>query len=305
MENFRSIGKRLSNWGRWGKDDERGTLNFIGEEQVAHAATLAKRGALFSLGITFAPDGPQDGKIRQNPQRLMSQTGHGPSPYPGAFRFADDYVFMALQAASQWDALAHVHYDGFLYNGYPATEVSVTGAAKLDITNLSPGVVGRGVLLDVARHRGVEHLEKGVAITPADLDAVVEAQGVEILPGDILLVRTGWRRVFLASGNPTEFKSGEPGLSVLAAEWLHARDIAAVAADNYGVEVLPGEYEDEYMAFHMIALRDMGMPLAEILDFESLAADCADDGVYEFLFVAPPILFTRGVGSPINPIAVK
>jgi kynurenine formamidase len=305
MEDFRSIAKRVSNWGRWGSDDQRGTLNLIGAAEIAHAATLARRGAVFALGIPFGADGPQDGRVRQNPVRLMSATGHGTPKYPGAFRFADDYVFMALQAASQWDAVGHVYYDEKLYNGFDASELSDAGAAVLDITNLSPGVVGRGVLLDVARHAGVEWLEKGTAIGPDLLDEVAAAQGVEIRQGDILLVRTGWRRVFTKDNDAMAFKNGEPGLSVLTAEWLHEKAVAAIGSDNYAVEVLPGEYAGEYLPLHMIAIRDMGMPLAEILDFETLADDCALDGVYEFFFAAPPILFTNGVGSPINPIAVK
>ncbi|MEZ7975636.1 MAG: cyclase family protein [Pontimonas sp.] len=305
MENFRDIALRISNWGRWGATDQRGTLNLIGAEQIAYAASLARSGKIFSLGIPFDSNGPQDGKIRQNPVRHMSETGHGSSKYPGAFRYADDYVFMALQAASQWDSLAHVHYDGKLYNGFDASEVSVRGAAVLDITNFNPGVAGRGVLLDVAKHRGVDYLPRGTPISPDDLNEVAAAQGTEFRSGDILLIRTGWRRKFLETGSPAEFKDGEPGLSVACAEWCHDRDIAAVAADNYAVEVVPGEYQDEYLPFHMLAIRDMGMPLAEILDFELLAEDCAGDGIYEFLFVAPPILFTGGVGSPINPLALK
>lgn len=305
MEDFRSIAARVSNWGRWGADDQRGTLNLIGSEEIAYATSLATAGKIFALGIPFGANGPQDGKIRSNPARLMKVTGHGPSAYPGAFRYADDIVFMALQAATQWDSLAHVHYDGMLYNGNSIDTLTDQGAAVLDVTNLSPGVVGRGVLVDVARFRGVEWLERGTVIRPDELDAVLAHQGVELRRGDILLVRTGWRRKFLVEADPSTFKDGEPGLSVTCVEWLHEHDIAAVGSDNFGVEVLPGEYADEYMPFHMITIRDMGMPLAEILDLESLSADCAADGRYEFLLVAPPLAFPGGVGSPVNPIALK
>ena len=305
MENFRALAKRVSNWGRWGEADQRGTLNFIGPAQVAHATSLAVEGRVFSLGIPFAADGPQDGKIRTNPARLMKQTGPGDSRYPGAFRYADDYVFMALQAATQWDSLAHVHYDGKLFNGHSIDTLTADGAAVLDITNLLPGVVGRGILVDVARHRGVKWLERGTAIHPAEIDAILDSIGVEPREGDILLVRTGWRRKFIEEADPVSFKNGEPGLSVTCVEWLHRHHIAAVGCDNFGVEVLPGEYVDEYMPFHMIAIRDMGMPLAEILDLEALAEDCARDGRYEFLFVGPPLAFPGGVGSPVNPLVIK
>ena len=304
MENFRSIGERLSNWGRWGGEDERGTLNLLTPERVAAAATLVRAGKLFDLGIPFDFDGPQDGRIRPNPIRTMKETG-STQHYPGAFRYADDYVFMALQAASQWDALAHVFYDGRLYNGFPSSEITVHGAHRCAVDRLSPGVVGRGVLVDVARLKGVQWLQAGEAILPDDLDAAAAAQGVAVQAGDVLLIRTGWRRMFVERRDPSAFKAGEPGLSVSCAEWLHRHDVAAVASDNFAVEVIPGEYEDEHLPLHMILLRDMGMPLGEMLDFEELASDCASDGVFEFLFCAPPIKFTRGVGSPINPLALK
>ena len=305
LEDFRSIGRRVSNWGRWGADDERGTLNLITPDCVVEAARLVRTGKTFALGIPFDGDGPQDGRVRANPARMMKETGGEMPGHPGAFRFADDYVFMALQAASQWDSLAHVHYDGLLYNGFPATSVDVTGAARCAVSNLSPGVVGRGVLLDVARLRGVDWLPMGTAITPEDLDAAAEAGGVEVRSGDVLLVRTGWRRKFVTDKDKAGFKAGEPGLSVRCIDWLHRHGVAAVGSDNFAIEVLPGEYADEYLPVHMIALRDMGMPLAEILDLEALAEDCAADGVNDFLFAGPPLSFTRGVGSPVNPIALK
>jgi kynurenine formamidase len=298
------MGQRLSNWGRWGAEDERGTLNLLTPSRVAFAATLVRTGKVFDLGIPFDADGPQDGRIRPNPLRTMRETGRT-AYHPGAFRYADDYVFMALQAASQWDALAHVFYDEQLYNGFPSSEVDVHGAGRCSIERLSPGVVGRGVLLDLPRLNGVPWLDAGEAILPADLDDAAAAAGVEVRTGDVLLVRTGWRRMFLELRDPVAFKAGEPGLSVRCAEWLREHDVAAVASDNFAVEVLPGEYEDEYLPLHMVLLRDMGMPLGEILDFEELAADCADDGTYEFLFCGPPIKFARGVGSPINPLALK
>jgi kynurenine formamidase len=305
LEDFRTIGRRVSNWGRWGADDERGTLNLITPDRVVEAAGLVRTGKTFALGIPFDGDGPQDGRVRGNPMRTMKETGGEMPGHPGAFRFADDYVFMALQAASQWDSLAHVHYDGQLYNGFPAGSVDVTGAAHCSVSNLSPGVVGRGVLLDVARRRGVDWLAAGTAISPEELDDVAAAQGVEVRQGDVLLGRTGWRRKFVTDGDKAGFKAGEPGLSVRCVDWLHRHGVAAVGSDNFAIEVLPGEYEDEYLPVHMIALRDMGMPLAEILDLEALGEDCAADGVYEFLFAGPPLSFTRGVGSPVNPLALK
>jgi len=306
MEDFRSIGRRLSNWSRWGKDDERGTTNFITPERVVEAAGLIRTGKIFDLGIPFGSDGPQSGAGgRINPILLVSETGADQEQFPGAFHYADDYIFMPLQAASQWDALAHVHYDGFLYNGFPSSAVSPHGARHCGIDKQGKGIAGRGVLLDIARHKGRKWLEMGEVITPDDLDACARAHRVDFKSGDILLIRTGWRRKFVEERNATEWMKGEPGIGVACCEWLARRETAVVCCDNIAVEVLPGEIHGEILPVHMILLRDMGMTLGEILDFEELAEDCARDGVYEFFFCGPPIKFSRALGSPINPLAMK
>lgn len=303
-EDFRSVGARLRNWGRWGAEDEIGTLNLITPDRIVAAGKLIKRGAIFNLGIPFDADGPQPGGGRINPVHLMSQTGDN-QVFPGGFRYADDYIFMPLQGASQWDALSHVHYDGHLYNGFESRDVSVHGAAHCSIDKIARGVAGRGVLLDIARLKGVDWMQAGEVITPADLEAAEQAQGVRVGSGDIMLFRTGWRRFFLERKSATEFMAGEPGLGQDCCDWLHERQVAAVASDNWAIEVLPGEDPDVTLQVHMVLIRDMGMTLGEILDFEELAADCAADGVYEFFFCAPPLKVTQGVGSPINPLAFK
>jgi kynurenine formamidase len=235
----------------------------------------------------------------------MSQTGDT-QVFPGGFRYADDYIFMPLQGASQWDALAHVYYDDQLYNGFPASDVTVVGAFHDTIDRIAKGVAGRGVLLDIARTRGVDWLGAGEVITPDDFEAAIAVQGgVDVGSGDILLFRTGWRRMFLEHRSATEFMAGEPGLGQECCEWLHDREVAAVCSDNWAIEVLPGQFDDVVLNVHMVLIRDMGMTLGEILDFEELAADCAADGVWEFFFCAPPLKVTRGVGSPINPLAIK
>lgn len=304
MEPFREIGHRVSNWGRWGTDDERGTLNLMTPDVIRAAAGLIRRGHTFPLGIPFSSDGPQDGKVRPNPRRLMSETGAEPR-YPGAFRYADDYVFMALQAGTQWDSLAHVFYDEQLYNGFPSSAVTERGAVHCSIDAASDGVVGRAVLLDVARARGVDWLGAGTPVTPDDLDAVCATQGVEVGPGDVLLIRTGWIEKFFEDGDAAAFKAGEPGLTIACAEWLRERDVMAVAADNFAIEMIPGEYPDEVFTLHMVLIRDMGMLIGEMFDLRDLSQDCAADGVYEAFFCAPPLRFPGGIGSPLNPLAIK
>ncbi|MBI2766879.1 MAG: cyclase family protein [Chloroflexi bacterium] len=304
MEDFRAIGKRLSNWGRWGKDDEKGTTNLITPERLVAAGKLIKHGKIFDLGIPMGADGPQPGGGRINPVHLMSETGQG-QVFPGGFRYADDYIFMPLQGSSQWDSLAHVYYDDLLYNGFPASDVGLGGTLHNSIDKQGKGIAGRGVLLDLVALKGVDCLELGYVITPADLEAAATRQGVQVLPGDILLFRTGWRGKFLAERNPAAFMSGEPGLGMACCEWLHQKDVAVVASDNWAIEVLPGEFSDVVFNVHMVLIRDMGMTLGEILDFEELAADCAADGVWEFFFCSPPLKVSKAVGSPINPLAIK
>jgi len=305
VEDFRALGARLSNWGRWGDDDERGTVNLITAERLVAAAALVRQGKVFDLGIPFDEAGPQPGGGRINPVHLMSQTGDT-QVFPGGFRYADDYIFMPLQGATQWDALAHVYYDDKLYNGFPATDVTVVGAQHDSIDKQAKGIAGRGVLLDIAALQDVEWLDAGFVITPEHLEAAAERQGgVAVGSGDILVFRTGWRRKFLSDGDATDFMSGEPGLGQACCEWLRERDVAAVCSDNWAIEVLPGEVADTVFNVHMVLIRDMGLSLGEILDLEELAADCAADGTWEFFFVAPPLKVTRGVGSPINPLAFK
>jgi kynurenine formamidase len=304
VRDFRQLGEQLSNWGRWGEDDERGTTNLITPRRLVEAAALVRRGSVFDLGIPFDSSGPQPGGPRINPVLLVSETGADQS-FPGAFHYADDYVFMPLQCASQWDGLAHVYYDGKLYNGFPSTDVTPHGAHHCSIDKQAKGITGRGVLLDIARLKDVEWLAKGQVVTPDDLDAAARRQGVEIRSGDILCVRTGWRRKFRADGDAAGFMAGEPGLGLDCCQWPADHEVAAVCSDNWAIEALPGEIDGELLPVHMILIRDMGMTLGEMLDFEELAEDSAADQVYEFFFCGPPIKFSRAVGSPINPLAIK
>ncbi len=305
LKDFRAVGKRLSNWGRWGDDDERGTLNHITPDRIVEAASLVRHGKVFDLAIPFDLEGPQVGGGRNNPVRLMSETGDD-QEFPGPFKYADDYVIMPLQSASQWDALGHVFYDDHLYNGFPASDVTPHGLKHDSIDKISKDVIGRGVLLDIAALKGVDWLESGYVVTPEDFDEAAERQGTEIKSGDILLFRTGWRKFFVEKQSREEFMAGEPGIGMACCQWLYDHEIAALASDNWAIEVLPGEYYPEQVFnVHMVLLRDLGLTLGEILDFEELAADCAADGVYEFLFCAPALPFTNGAGTPINPLAVK
>jgi kynurenine formamidase len=220
-------------------------------------------------------------------------------------RFNDDLIIMPLQAATQWDALSHVYYEDKLYNGFPATSVTSLGAFYCGIDKVDvKGITSRGVLLDIVRLRGVETYCDDVAapITPAELDEAARTQGVTLTPGDIVLVRTGWWARFLQTGDGAEPGAG---LDWTCASWLHDHQVAAVAADNLMVENPLSGVDGTILPMHMLCLRDMGLMFGEYWDLTALAQDCAADGSYEFQLVAPPLRVTGGVGSPLNPIAIK
>ncbi len=306
---FDRLAERLRNWGRWGDDDQRGTLNHIGPEALKNAAATVRSGKLFSLGLNFDKDGPQLGAGRFNPKLYPTDLFTPLNPAHPSARYSDDVIHMPLQAATQWDALAHVHYDGVLYNNCQACDtLSVKGASRLGIEHLAtPGIMSRGVLLDILRLKRADRLPDDYAITVDDLNAACAAQGVRMMTGDIVLIRTGHIQRFTVERDRAAFSGMQPGLDPRCAEWVHDHSLAAVCADNLGVEILgPPVFRSEMpLAFHMLCLRDMGCPLGEMFNLDALAADCADDGRYTFLLSAPPIPFTNAVGSPVNPLALK
>ena len=306
MDTLAALARKVSNWGRWGTEDERGTINFITPDMVRRAAACVRRGAIFSLGLPFDADGPQIGQGgRVNPLHLMTATEGRLGADPAGPRYSDDVIVMPLQCATQWDSLAHVHYGGQLYNGFPASTLTAAGAARDGIDKVGAGIVSRGVLLDVARAQGVERLRPGQVITPADLEAAERTQGGRAGTGDVLLVRTGHLAVFKVEGDRVGYMRQAPGLGIACVPWLHAREVAAVATDTNAVEVLPFEDPAVPLPVHQLCIRDMGLTLGEMFDLDALAAYCATDGVWECLFTAPPLKVTGGVGSPLNPLAVK
>jgi kynurenine formamidase len=310
---LRTLAMQVRNWGKWGPDDEIGTLNYITPDAIAAACRLATSGKVFALGIPLQREGPQSGtRQRFNPIHTMFRDGGDQPRTPDEIRTmqgyggSDDWIVMPLQSVTQWDSLAHIFYEGKMWNGYDASLVTSSGAARNSIDKTTNKIVGRGVLLDVARYQGVRALEPGYAITVADLEATAAAVKVEVKRGDILLVRTGHMGRYLDKHDWRHFDLDDfPGVSAHAAPWLHAREIAAIASDNYAVEVRPSEIAGFRNPFHVLAIPNMGLTLGEIFFLEELAADCAADGRYAFLLVAPPLPVTRGVGTPINPYAIK
>ncbi len=310
IDAFQEFAERFKNWGRWGPDDEVGTLNFVTPQHIVEAARLVRTGKVFSLAIPFDSNGPQrprpDSK-RFNPLHVMLKTGLDfEGDTPPLFQGTDDMVSLPLQAATQWDGFGHFMYKGHMYNGHPYSTVTSDGATRNGIERLRSKGIGRGVLLDIARHRGVPWMEPGDDIQADELDACGAKQGVEVKDGDFLLVRTGNIAMVRERGEWGDYSGGHrPGLGFSTIEWLYDKRVASVAADNFGIEVYPSDVEGMRVHLHPIAIPLMGMLLGEIFDLEELAADCAGDGIYEFLFVAPPLPVTNAVGSPINPYAVK
>jgi kynurenine formamidase len=213
-----------------------------------------------------------------------------------------------LQASTQLDGFGHVGADGTLYNGYWAGLVTAAGGARrLGVHHLANGIVGRAVLLDVARHLGVTHLEPGSPVGPDELDGTAATQGVDVGPGDVVLVRTGHLAWKLARepGGPDATSRHEPGISTRAIPWLHDHDVAMIATDTAACSVVPPEPGDEFLTWHVAALRDLGLLVGELFDLDDLAADCSADGVFEGLFVAAPMPIVGASGSPLNPLVLK
>jgi kynurenine formamidase len=295
-----------SNWSRWGPDDELGTLNHITEETRRRAATLVRRGASFSLAIPLDDQGPvPPGSHRFNPRHEMVASGSDdPPPLAyGRARATDDTLSMYLQSGTQWDSLAHVYYDEHLYNGFPASSCDANGASRVGIDKSCSQFVSRGVLLDIARLLGKDWLEPDDAVGTEHLDAAARAAGVELGSGDILLLRTGLMASWKQEGSWARFWGPQAGLDPTTIPWFHDHEVAAIAADNAAVEHLHGAPPE--IRFHMAALRDLGMCLGELWYLEELATDCAADGIYECMLVAPALPVTGAVGSPVNPIALK
>jgi kynurenine formamidase len=303
VSGFRELGTELRNWRRWGPDDELGTVNFITAASRLRGVQAARSGRVVDLGMPFDGNGPQTGGRRFNPihrmTMLLSDGEHG------GMAGADDIVIMPLQCATQWDGLAHVGYEGRAYNDVPYSAVTADrGATRNSFDKVAPHLVGRGVLLDIPALKGVSCLDARDEVTAEDLAAAAARQHVRVEQGDVVLVRTGWYQRFLAGDIAAYMGTEHPGLGLSCCSWLYDRQAAAVAADNYAVEVRPSRDPDAALPLHMVAIRDMGMTLGEMFNLEDLAAACAERDAWDFLFAGAGLKITGSVGSPITPVAV-
>jgi kynurenine formamidase len=302
------------NWGRWGGDDEIGCLNYLTPAEVLRGVSHVKSGKVFTLGVPIGnPGGDPVWPGRSGATRLMTQdrshyTAGKLQPLNGGLEYADDYITAFLQGSSQYDALGHTWYGDQIYNGFSA-ETTTGGMAKCGVDKIAQhGVVGRGVLIDIARHRGQDSLAPAETFGVSDLEAAAQAQGVTIEAHDNLLIRTGWLKVFYEQGAEVFYENFvEPGLtfSPELVNWFHQKEIASLSTDTIANEVTVEPETGIALPLHAALMRNLGVLFSEILWFEELAADCAEDGQWAFLYAAAPINVVGGTGAPVNPMAIK
>jgi kynurenine formamidase len=303
--------EKLKNWGRWGKDDQIGTLNHVTPEDIVKAASLIRTGKVFALGIPLDASGPQTGLFggRFNPIHQMLATGTDAVAERqdwNKIRYADDTLMLCVQGATHWDALGHVFYEDKAYNGHDAKLIDSKGLNVLGIEHSKNKMVGRGVLLDIARFRGVPWLADGESISNDELDSCAKQHNIHIGRGDFVIVRTGQMERCLSEKKWGGYAGGDaPGVKFENCYWCHDKEIAAICTDTWGVEVRPNETVEANQPWHWVVIPAMGLCMGEIFYLKELAEDCAEDGVYEFFFCGPPLIITGGTGSPINPQAIK
>lgn len=309
-QQVRSWFSQLSNWGRWGPDDERGTLNHITPAHRAAAATLVTDG----VGVSCAWDidtAPRADLPFGSPQRHMLAAGEGladPDRVGGPVEGGGTAEYLGLvfhgYAVTHLDGLCHMHWQGRLYNGVPASAVTTReGATRLAVTAIPEGITTRGVLLDVAAARGVDWLEPGDAVVPADLEAAASAEGVEVGPGDVVLLRTGYGAKLREQGPDDVGTAGRAGWHAACLPWLHERQVAAIGAET-AQDVIPSGFATLRNPVHLVGIVAMGLWLIDNCDLEPLAAACGRLARWEFLLTIAPLRIAGGTGSPVNPLAL-
>ncbi len=296
------VAGRTSNWGRWGPKDERGALNLLTPEVVLEAMKSAKTGKVYSLGVPMGGTNVPVVGQRQPPQRFTVFNSTDASYWAGRGRddelcIGEDYLALSSHTVTHMDALAHIWLDGQLYNGFSDQSVQTyKGAVRCGIDKTKV-LAGRAVLLDMARHFGVDYIEPPRMISAGDLLDCAGQQGVEIRAGDTLLFRTGWLRVFYEDKD--RWLAGQPGLALDACRLIGERDIVAVGSDNATIEAVPYE-NDVFLQGHVELIRNLGVHLMELMALDEMAADQA----YEAFLVVAPLVIKGAMGSPVNPIAI-
>lgn len=289
--------KDLSNWGRWGKDDQLGTLNLITPEKRQAAAKLVRRGVSVSLARNV-----EKAEAADNPRPFgheMLAIGKG-----GTGQWAMDNYSVSYHglAHTHMDSLCHLFHRGKMYNGFSREQVRESGAAKLGIQNIKGGIFTRGILIDIPRLRGVRFLEPGSPILPSELTAWEKRAGVKVNSGDVIFIRTGrWARRDLV-GPWDASTEGLAGLHASCATWLRERDIAMLGSDAAS-DVIPSGISGVSHPIHVLTLHAMGVHIFDNCDLEEIARVAGEFEQWEFLLTASPLAVDGGTGSPLNPIA--
>lgn len=294
----------LSNWGRWGADDELGTLNLITPEVRKRAVAAVEDGVSVSCGWDV-PRGPLGFERTITAVDLSTKSGSRRGRIGWSLENVSALAFHGY-ALTHLDALCHIFWDGHMYNGRSTSLVSdADGAAELPITDVRDGLVTRGVLLDVAAVRGVPWLEPGEGAYPDDLEAAEEREGVRVEPGDAVLLRTGYGRWRHETGKVSPMEEGitQPGWQAACLPWLRERGVAFIGCDSAN-DVSPSGYSKIALPVHVIGLVAMGLWLVDNCDLEELAATAERLSRWAFLLSVNPLRLTGLTASPVNPIAV-
>ena len=287
----------LSNWGRWGKADQMGTVNLITAAKKKQAAALVHDGLSISLARTIETEKAVDNGSPFG--HVMTATGA--QPLDGSYAMDTYTVSYHGYGHTHMDSLSHMFYRGQMYNGYSQTEVTRQGAQKLAITNFKNGIVTRGILMDIPRLKGVPYLEPGQPIYPEDLEAWEKRAGVKVGSGDVIFIRTGrWTRR-IAKG-PWDVGKLSAGLHASCVRWLKQRDVAMLGSDAAS-DVMPSGVEGVTQPIHQLVLIALGTPIFDNCDLEALGEAAEREHRWEFLITAAPMAVPGGTGSPLNPIA--
>ena len=299
LSEFKELFQAVSNWGRWGEDDERGALNHLNADRVVAAAALIRTGRTITLSL---PLNTHAGIA--NPEPADHHMTTMVDAQADGLQFVKDYIGIDYHNDSHThlDAFCHVAFDGVLYNGVPSDSITSEGGAAGTVAAAKDGLIGRGVLLDVPRLRAVPWLEPGENIFRDDLELAEHEQGVTVGDGDILLVRTGHPRR-LAEVGAWDTANAKAGLHPSTATFLADRAVAVLGSDGNS-DTAPSATEGVGFPMHVLALTAMGVPLLDYLQLDELSAACASSGRWEFFFVTAPLRIVGGTGSPLNPIAV-
>jgi kynurenine formamidase len=288
--------KELSNWGRWGKDDQLGTVNLITPAKRKAAAALVKEGYSISLSSDAETVKSADNEFPFGHE--MIATGNDANPMFGMDIYSTRYHGKVL---THLDALSHMFYQGKMYNGYSQQQVNQQGAQQLAVTAYKNGLLSRGILMDIPVLKGVKYLDLSTPIYPADLDAWEKKAGVTVGSGDIVFVRTGrWAR--RAEKGPWDTEVAAAGMHASCARWFHQRDVAMVGSDTHG-ELMPSPVQGVAFPMHQLLLIAMGTPMFDNCDLEPLSQAAAARHRWEFMLTAAPLAVPKGTGSPLNPIA--